>query len=103
VKYKSELVVVLMDIELKGSKMNGLELTRLARGQLAPSQLPPYALAVTPISSPILFVTAYGQQYRRAELLNAGADEVVEKPVDFDALHATMARIYLQRLKRVAL
>ena len=95
----SSIEVILLDIELRGSRLNGVDLARLIRGLLPDESKPPYALAVRPLEVPILFVTAYAQAYRRAELLAAGGDEVIAKPVDFVALHTTIARVYLQRLK----
>lgn len=98
VKYGQELEVVLMDIELRGSRLNGIDLTRLLREQLPEDRKPAFARAVEPLNVPVLFVTAYAQTYPRADLLAAGGDEVISKPVDFVALHTTIARVYLQRL-----
>jgi CheY-like chemotaxis protein len=93
-----KLALVLMDIELKGSRLNGIELARLVRGKLDPALIPPYANAVPKIDVPILFVTAYGQTYSRPELMSAGGDDVIQKPVSFVELHTAMARAYLKRL-----
>jgi CheY-like chemotaxis protein len=97
IKYGSELSLILMDIELRGSSLNGLDLTRLIRGHLDSSKIPPFAAAVPRLETPVIFVTAYGQLYRRSELLAAGADEIIQKPVDFVELHTAMARAYLRR------
>lgn len=97
IKYGSELALILMDIELRGSILNGLDLTRLVRGQLDSPKIPSFAAAVPKLETPIIFVTAYGQLYRRSELLAAGADEIIQKPVDFVELHTAMARAYLRR------
>ena len=97
-EHGSELALILMDIELKDSQLNGVALTRLARGHLAGTQLPSYAQSVQPLTVPILFVTAFATLHRREQLIAAGADEVISKPVDFVALHTAMTRIYLQRL-----
>ena len=97
-EHGAQLSLVLMDIELKGSALNGLDLTRLFRGKLDSTTLPSYAEGLPPVEAPILFVTAYGARYRRSELLAAGADEIIQKPVDFVELHTAMARAYLGRL-----
>jgi CheY-like chemotaxis protein len=97
VKHGSALSIILMDIELRGSTLNGIDLTRLVRGQLDSGQVPDFAGAVPKLQTPIIFVTAYGQLYRRAELLAAGADEIIQKPVDFVELHTAMARAFLHR------
>jgi CheY-like chemotaxis protein len=98
-RYGPELAVILMDIELKESQLNGIALTRLARGHLAGTQLPSYARSVRPLTVPILFVTAFGTRHGREQLIAAGADDIIPKPVDFVALHTAMTRIYLQRLR----
>jgi CheY-like chemotaxis protein len=94
----TELAIILMDIELKGAALNGVELTRVIRGRRDRADLPPYAQGVPVLTTPILFVTAYGDRYRTPELLRAGGDEVIAKPVDFVALHTAMARVYLHRM-----
>jgi len=98
VRYGKDLSVILMDIELKGSLLNGIDLTRLARGRLPAERRPPFAEAVGPIDVPILFLSAGGAIHSRAELLKAGGDDLIDKPVDFVALHTTITRVYLQRL-----
>lgn len=97
-EHRAQLSLILMDIELKGSTLDGLDLTRLFRGKLDPENLPVYAEGIPPVEAPILFVTAYGARHRRSELLAAGADEIIQKPVDFVELHTAMARAYLGRL-----
>ncbi len=94
----NELALILMDIELRGARLNGIELTRLIRGRVDRASVPDYARRVPVLTTPILFVTAYGDRYRSPELLAAGGDEVIAKPVDFVALHTAMARLYLQRI-----
>lgn len=97
-KKGTDLALVLMDIELKGSRLNGIDLTRLIRGKLDSRSIPSYAKSVPQLRVPILFVTAYGRNYNRAELLLAGGDDVIQKPVDFIELHAAMTRAYLNRI-----
>jgi len=92
------LELILMDIELQGSAMNGIDLTQLVRGKLNVPNLPDYAAKVPQLQTPILFVTAYDERYRKPELLAVGADEVIPKPIDFVALHTAMARVYVRRI-----
>lgn len=98
VQYGSDLSVILMDIELKGSLLNGIDLTRLVRGTLPPDRRPLFAESVGLLDVPILFLSAYGMMHTRAELLKAGGDDLVDKPIDFVALHTSITRVYLQRL-----
>jgi CheY-like chemotaxis protein len=92
------LHAVLMDIELQGSLLNGMELTQLIRGRLNTPRLPSYAADMPRIDVPVIFVTAYHDRYPRAELLLSGGDDVIYKPVDFVALHTAITRVILNRL-----
>src|SRR5262245_29711087 len=53
-----EFAAILMDIELRGSDLNGVELAQLLRGRSTRAQLPTYAKAVPVSDVPLLFVTA---------------------------------------------
>jgi CheY-like chemotaxis protein len=98
-EHGQDLAIILMDIELKGARLNGVDLTRLVRGSLGRSERPSYAASVPTLRTPIFFLTAYSDRYRRAELLVAGGTDVLVKPIDFVALHTAMARAYLQGFK----
>jgi CheY-like chemotaxis protein len=89
---------VLMDIELAGSRLNGIQLTRLLRGTLLESDRPEYARGISTSNVPVIFVTAYGNAYKEEELLHAGADSVLFKPVDFTKLSLALANLYLNRI-----
>jgi CheY-like chemotaxis protein len=97
-EHGTRLELILMDIELQGSALNGIDLTQLIRGKLNVHNLPDYAAKVPKLETPILFVTAYDERYRKPELLAVGADEVIAKPIDFVALHTAMARVYVRRI-----
>ena len=92
-----KLYAVLMDIELRGSILDGIQLTHLIRGTLPPRTLPDYAQRVPISRVPIVIVTAYGDRHSRSELLAAGASDVVLKPVDFTRLNLTLAQLYIDR------
>ncbi len=92
-----ELAAILMDIQLSGSQLDGIKLTKLFKGTLPPDGLPTYARNCPPIDVPILFVTAYQARFSRAELTAAGGVGVVYKPVDFVALKLTLAQISVRR------
>ncbi|HVE82488.1 MAG TPA: hypothetical protein VND93_06560 [Myxococcales bacterium] len=80
------LHAVLMDIQLKGSRLDGIKLCRLFRGTLEDPELPPYARGCPTITAPILFVTAYGQRYTEEELRGLGGHTLITKPVDFNRI-----------------
>jgi CheY-like chemotaxis protein len=90
-RHRNELFAILMDIELKGSKLNGVELTKLFRGKADVASLPPYARDDLRINCPIVFVTAYGARYPETDLLAMGGNKLVEKPVDFVKLTLALA------------
>lgn len=84
-----EVIAVLMDIELRGSELNGIDLTALFRGTRLNKALPDYAQGVPTFTRPIIFVTAHNARYSDVELMLFGADQVIPKPVNFTTL--TMA------------
>ena len=90
---------ILMDIQLKGSRLDGIELTRLFRGKLNTTDLPDYAKGIAPISAPIIFVTAYAGRYSEAELMEAGGDKLITKPVNFMALTLALTNLHLAGVK----
>lgn len=90
--------LILMDIQLSGSDMNGIEIAQAVTGcntGAADEPLPEYARGVT-TASPIVFVTAYSAIYGRDELLASGGKELVVKPVDFTQLLLVVSRLLVQ-------
>ncbi|MEY4508530.1 MAG: Response regulator receiver domain [Pseudomonadota bacterium] len=98
----TELSAILMDIELRGSELNGVELAMLIRGKRAElAQVPAYARDVPTLAqTAIIFVTAHGGRYTDAQLLAAGGDKVIPKPVDFGALSVALTQLHLSRAAR---
>jgi CheY-like chemotaxis protein len=94
-----DLAFILMDIELKESELNGVELALLIRGKLGKKVLPDCARRVPVLDVPILFVTAYGQKYD-SELLMSCGSQVIDKPVDFVELETCMTRIKLEQMRK---
>lgn len=94
------LCAILMDIELQGSALNGIELARLVRGINKRASLPAYARAVVPLTVPLIFLTAYNQSYSQEQLMSAGGDSVMAKPVDFKALNMALMNLQVSRLGR---
>jgi CheY-like chemotaxis protein len=91
----AELSAVLMDIELRGSELNGLELTELLRRRPPRVTAPEFARDLAALAIPIIFVTAHGAKYSDDRLLAAGADKVIAKPVDFTALSLALTQLHL--------
>jgi CheY-like chemotaxis protein len=76
------LILILSDINMPG--MSGLELL-------------PRAREVRP-DVPIIMITAYGDAETRRKAIEAGAEALLTKPIDFDALRGEIER----RLGRAA-
>jgi len=70
----TELVLILSDINMPG--MTGLELLKRIREKYGPQK--------------VFLVTAYGDENSRQQALDAGADDYVHKPIDFDDLRKKM-------------
>jgi CheY-like chemotaxis protein len=98
IEHGNKLTAILMDIQLTGSALDGITLTRLFRGKLDTSGLPPYAQAVPALDVPILIVTAYGALYSETELIAAGGDRFISKPVDFVQLTSALTQLRLERV-----
>lgn len=96
-KHAGELYVVLMDIELQGSALDGVALTKLLRGRLPGDEKPPYARSVQPSEVPIIFVTAYHTDLT-GELEGAGGNLVIPKPVEFMRLIRDLTTMHLQAI-----
>lgn len=92
-RYHSRLYAILMDIQLKGSQLDGIQLVRLLRGEPL-SHLPSYAQGLPTLDVPIIFVTAYGARYTEEQLLAFGGTHVVTKPVDFVNLTLALANAH---------
>jgi CheY-like chemotaxis protein len=101
VQHAAALSAILMDIQLQGSALDGIHLTQLIRGTLPRLGLP-RKLASMPVLEqvPIIFVTAHAARYAEAELLAAGGDRALTKPVEFGQLMLLLANIYLKKRAR---
>jgi len=87
--YGDDLVAVLLDVDLPGSVLDGILLTRILRGKVPSAALPPFARQMPQIDVPILLVTGEPGQYSETELRRYGGDGLLPKPVDI--AHVTLA------------
>lgn len=94
----SDLYVVLMDIELTGSQLDGVALTRLIRGTLPETQKPDYARDVPTLDVPVIFVTAYHTELTPT-LAAAGGTMLIPKPVEFRRLTRALTTMHLERIE----
>lgn len=84
--------LILMDIQLMGSEFNGIEITKILRRKFD-QPIPDYAQNIHADQTKIIFVTAYSARYGKKELLEAGGDDLMTKPVDFTRLSLVMSRM----------
>lgn len=85
--------VILMDIQLQDSEMDGIAITKSLRqidGVALPAYANPDILRKVP---PIIFVSAYTARYDKKILRTYGGDDLIAKPVDFTVLSLTLTRI----------
>lgn len=90
---------VLMDIELKGSLLNGLQLVKLLRGNLPVEGLPEYARGVQSSQVPVIVLSAYVGAYKQEDLIALGANRALAKPVDFVDLTMTLTEVNLRQAR----
>lgn len=96
-QHEGRLAAVLMDIELRGSTLSGVEMTRLLKGRPLDHALPQFAQGLAPLAAPVLFLTAYTANYSERELKAAGGDRLIPKPVNFGELSLALASLELKR------
>lgn len=96
--------IILMDIQLAGSELNGIEITKIIKGLGPPDTCPSYAQGYESqaklfnnVNLPIIFVTAYAARYDSAALRAVGGDECISKPVDFAGLSFAISRLLPSR------
>lgn len=89
--------IIMMDIELQGSDLNGIEICQILKSRYHDT-IPDYARGITLGETPIIFVTAYKSRYGKPELLEAGGDDRITKPVDYARLSFAMSRLLLRSI-----
>jgi len=92
-QHLSRMQVILMDIELQGSTLNGIQLAALMKGRsiyFGDAELPEYARDMPSSLAPLLFVTAYSDKYKAHQLKATGAVGIIHKPVNFTELRAML-------------
>ena len=94
---KSQFAAVLMDIQLMGSDLSGIEITQIVKGLYGGTE-PTYARAIRLPELPIIFVTAYSARYSKEELVAAGGEDLVTKPVNFTGLTLALTRVITRRV-----
>jgi CheY-like chemotaxis protein len=92
-----ELVAVLLDVDMPGSILDGILLTRILRGQVPSAAVPPFARNLPALDVPIVLVTERAQAYSEEEMVRYGGDRLMRKPVEIHKLTLTLTEWHLQR------
>ncbi len=95
---RGEFAAILMDIQLAGSEFNGIEITKILRGDASLLKGAKTQFQAEPLTLPIIFVTAYNARYSKEELLKAGGDDMIPKPVDFTRLALVLSKLSMRAL-----
>ncbi len=86
--------VILMDIQLSGSALNGIEITQILKGKW---NGPASQWTQARSNLPVIFMTAYNARYSRDELVAAGGEELIPKPVEFTRLALAISKLLARR------
>jgi CheY-like chemotaxis protein len=92
-----ELVAVMLDVDMPGSVLDGILLTRVLRGRVPPQAVPPFARNLPDLDVPIVLVTERAQGYSDDEMVRYGGDRLMRKPMEIHKLTLTIAEWHLQR------
>lgn len=92
--HAGSLYLILLDIQLQGSTLDGMNLCELFRTGTCGVEIPPHARDLPAKSIPIVFMTAHGAQYGHGNLTKVGGNRVIEKPVDFVRLAFVLSQLH---------
>jgi CheY-like chemotaxis protein len=93
--------VILMDVQLSGSTLNGIDITKILKGKYE-KEPPSYARVRTTLETPIVVVTAYASTYTRDVVTQVGADDIIYKPVNFSNLSLLISRMLMRSVRKGA-
>ena len=94
--YGNDLVAVLLDVDLPGSVLDGILLTRIMRQKVPAQALPPFARDIPKLDIPILLVTQDVGSYTEDELRRYGGDRLLAKPVDIARVTLALTEWHLR-------
>lgn len=84
--------LILMDIQLSGSDLNGIEITQILKDRFRGTP-PDYTNGIRCPVTPIVFVTAYSARYQRDTLMSMGGADLVTKPINFTSMQLLLSRM----------
>ena len=92
-----DLVAVLLDVDMPGSVLDGILLTRILRGRVPTQAVPPFARNLPALDVPIVLVTERPESYSEQEMVRYGGDRLMHKPMEIHDLTLTLVEWHLQR------
>ena len=99
--YGDELVAVLFDVDLPGSVLDGILLTRILRGRMPLNALPPFARGLPTLAAPILLVTersdAHSEALSETDVRRYGGDGLLPKPLGIGRLTLALTDWHLRQ------
>lgn len=95
-EHHQHLVAVLLDVDMPGSILDGILLTRILRGRVPAMAVPPFARNLPELGVPIVLVTET-QSYASEDMRRYGGDRLMQKPVEIHKLTLALAEWHLAR------
>ncbi|MFK7992143.1 MAG: two-component system response regulator [Sandaracinaceae bacterium] len=95
-EHHQELVAVLLDVDMPGSVLDGILLTRILRGRVPDVAVPPFARNLPSLDVPIILVTQRPESYDERDMVRYGGDRLMVKPLEIHKLTLTLAEWHLQ-------
>ena len=92
-----DLGAVVLDVDMPGSVLDGILLTRILRGRVPSMAVPPFARDLPSLDVPIVLVTERSHGYAEDELMRYGGDRLMQKPVEIHKLTLTLTEWHLER------
>jgi len=96
-EHHRHLVAVLLDVDMPGSILDGILLTRILRGRVPSMGVPPFARNLPELDVPIVLVTSRSESYADADMRRYGGDRLMQKPVEIHKLTLALTDWHLQR------
>jgi CheY-like chemotaxis protein len=92
-----ELVAVLLDVDMPGSVLDGILLTRVLRKRVPSQAVPPFARDLPELEVPIILVTKRAASYAENDMVQYGGDRLIAKPVEIHKLTLSITDYHLSR------
>ena len=96
-EHHTKLVAVLLDVDMPGSILDGILLTRILRGRVPSMGVPPFARNLPALDVPIVLVTHRPDSYAAEDMRRYGGDRLMRKPVEIHKLTLALTDWHLLR------